>query len=81
MSLTGVHLRSASSFISLMLCSPAICYVVGAEEFADYRAQLLPWSECEPRLRGLLRSSRHSRARRGFCRRLEGRTDEPCCRG
>jgi TnpA family transposase len=25
-------------------------YVVGAEEFADYRAQLLPWSECEPRL-------------------------------
>ena len=26
------------------------CYVVGAEEFADYRAQLLPWSECEPRL-------------------------------
>jgi TnpA family transposase len=26
------------------------CYVVGAEEFADYRSQLLPWSECEPRL-------------------------------
>lgn len=25
-------------------------YVVGAEEYADYRAQLLPWSECEPRL-------------------------------
>ncbi len=25
-------------------------YVVGAEEFADYRAQLMPWSECEPRL-------------------------------
>jgi hypothetical protein len=25
-------------------------YVAGAEEFADYRAQLLPWSECEPRL-------------------------------
>ena len=25
-------------------------YVVGAEEFADYRAQLLPWSECEQRL-------------------------------
>jgi TnpA family transposase len=25
-------------------------YVVGAEEFADYRAQLLPWSECETRL-------------------------------
>jgi TnpA family transposase len=25
-------------------------YVVGAEEFADYRGQLLPWSECEPRL-------------------------------
>ena len=25
-------------------------YVVGAEEFADYRAQLLPWSECVPRL-------------------------------
>jgi TnpA family transposase len=25
-------------------------YVVGAEDFADYRAQLLPWSECEPRL-------------------------------
>ena len=25
-------------------------YVVGAENFADYRAQLLPWSECEPRL-------------------------------
>jgi TnpA family transposase len=25
-------------------------YVVGAEEFADYRAQLLPWSDCEPRL-------------------------------
>jgi TnpA family transposase len=25
-------------------------YVTGAEEFADYRAQLMPWSECEPRL-------------------------------
>ncbi len=25
-------------------------YVVGAENFADYRAQLLPWSECEGRL-------------------------------
>lgn len=25
-------------------------YVVGAEAFADYRAQLLPWSECEKRL-------------------------------
>jgi TnpA family transposase len=25
-------------------------YVVGAEDFADYRAQLLPWSECETRL-------------------------------
>lgn len=25
-------------------------YVSGAENFADYRAQLLPWSECEKRL-------------------------------
>ena len=25
-------------------------YVVGAEDFADYRAQLLSWSECEKRL-------------------------------
>ena len=25
-------------------------YVVGAENFADYRAQLLPWSDCEKRL-------------------------------
>ena len=25
-------------------------YIVGAEEFADYRTQLLPWSECETRL-------------------------------
>jgi TnpA family transposase len=25
-------------------------YVVGAEDYADYRAQLLPWAECEPRL-------------------------------
>ncbi len=25
-------------------------YVVGAEEFADYRDQLLPWSECESRM-------------------------------
>lgn len=25
-------------------------YVVGAETFADYRAQLLPWTECETRL-------------------------------
>ena len=25
-------------------------YVVDAEDFADYRAQLLPWSDCEPRL-------------------------------
>ena len=25
-------------------------YVVGAENFADYRAQLLPWPECERRL-------------------------------
>ncbi|WP_158931647.1 Tn3 family transposase [Acidisphaera sp. S103] len=25
-------------------------YVVGAETFADYRAQLLPWTECEARL-------------------------------
>ena len=27
-------------------------YVVGSENFADYRAQLLPWAECEPRLAG-----------------------------
>jgi hypothetical protein len=27
-------------------------YVVDAEDFADYRAQLLPWSECEPRIAG-----------------------------
>jgi TnpA family transposase len=27
-------------------------YVVDAEDFADYRAQLLPWSECEPRMAG-----------------------------
>jgi TnpA family transposase len=25
-------------------------YVVGAERFADYREQLLPWAECQPRL-------------------------------
>jgi TnpA family transposase len=25
-------------------------YVAGAEEFADYRAQLMPWPECEARL-------------------------------
>jgi TnpA family transposase len=25
-------------------------YVAGSENFADYRAQLLPWAECEPRL-------------------------------
>lgn len=25
-------------------------YIVGAENFADYRAQPLPWSECQPRL-------------------------------
>jgi hypothetical protein len=25
-------------------------YVVGAEDFADYRDQLLPWSECESRM-------------------------------
>jgi len=25
-------------------------YVIGAETFADYRAQLLPWVECEARL-------------------------------
>jgi hypothetical protein len=25
-------------------------YVVGAADFADYRVQLPPWSECEPRL-------------------------------
>jgi Domain of unknown function (DUF4158)/Tn3 transposase DDE domain len=25
-------------------------YIVGAENFADYRAQLLPWAECEARL-------------------------------
>ena len=56
-------------------------YVVGAENFADYRAQLLPWSECEPRLRGLLRRSRHSRTRRGFRRRAEGRTDDAGRRG
>ena len=25
-------------------------FIVGAETFADYRAQLLPWAECEARL-------------------------------
>ncbi|MEC5384055.1 hypothetical protein VSX64_25660, partial [Aurantimonas sp. C2-6-R+9] len=25
-------------------------YVVGSEQFADYRTQLLPWTECQPRL-------------------------------
>ena len=27
-------------------------FIVGAETFADYRAQLLPWAECEARLPG-----------------------------
>ena len=27
-------------------------FIVGAETFADYRAQLLPWTECEARLPG-----------------------------
>ena len=27
-------------------------FIVEAETFADYRAQLLPWAECEPRLAG-----------------------------
>ena len=31
-------------------CASPDLYVVGAEDFADYRAQLLPWSECETRL-------------------------------
>jgi TnpA family transposase len=25
-------------------------YVVGAEDYADYRTQLLPWAECEPKV-------------------------------
>jgi TnpA family transposase len=48
--LIDARLRSASSFTSLTLLQSGDFYVVGAEEFADYRAQLLPWSECVPRL-------------------------------
>jgi TnpA family transposase len=37
-----VHLASALEAGDL--------YVAGSENFADYRAQLLPWPECEPRV-------------------------------
>ena len=47
---TDARLRSASSFTFADALQSGDFYVVGAEEFADYRAQLLPWSECEPRL-------------------------------
>ena len=39
-----VHLADA-----LQTCD---LFIVGAETFADYRAQLLPWAECEARLPG-----------------------------
>lgn len=39
-----VHLAGA-----LQTCD---LFIVGAETFADYRAQLLPWAECEARLPG-----------------------------
>jgi hypothetical protein len=48
--LTDARSRSASSFISADALQAGDLYVVGAEDFADYRAQLLPWQECEPRL-------------------------------
>ena len=53
-------------------------YVVGAETFADYGAQLLPWA-----VRGttasLLRRRRHPRAGREPRDCAEGRADD-CCR-
>ena len=47
-------------------------YVVGAEDFADYRDQLLSWSECEPRLAAYCSALGISRKWRGFCRRAQG---------
>ena len=49
----GVDRRALEVCVFVYLCDAlqsGDLYVVGAEDFADYRAQLLPWSECEPRL-------------------------------
>ena len=56
-------------------------YVVGAETFADYRAQLLPWAECAGTAASLLRRPRHPRAGRGLRGRAEGRADDARRRG
>lgn len=50
-------------------------YIVGAEAFADYRDQLLPWPECAPRLAAYCRLLGHAGKRRGVCRPAEGRVD------
>ena len=56
-------------------------FVVGAETFADYRAQLLPWAECEARLPAYCAALGIPRTGRGLRRRAEGRTDDARRRG
>ena len=74
--LIGARLRSASLSILLTPCRPAISMSSARRNFADYRAQLLPWSECEPRLAAYCAALGIPRARRGFRRRAEGRIDD-----
>ena len=51
---SGAHDRRALEVCVFVYLADALqagdLYVVGSENFADYRAQLLPWAECEPRL-------------------------------
>ena len=73
---TGARSRSAFSSIWPTLLQTGDLYVVGAEAFADYRAQLLPWPECEPRLPAYCAASWHpASSAEAFVGRAEGRVD------
>jgi hypothetical protein len=51
-------------------------YVVGAENFADYRAQLLPWSECQLRLEAYCEAVGLPQSGKDFAALLKGELTE-----
>ena len=48
-------------------------YIVGSEEYADYRQQLLPWSECEPRVESFCTALELPATPDGFVQQLRSR--------
>jgi len=78
----AARLRSAFSYLADAL-QTGDAYIVGAENFGDYRTQLLPWAICQPRLAAYVVLSECHRPEMGLCsieRAIDGGCRRSGCR-